>query len=475
MSRLLNWSVIRQCKTAVLSILWTMGLACGSEGYAATAAASPPSRQLAMPARTAPAYSAIKLGFNQNGACMNASGQVAFNANLGGPAYFYNGTRFQNIGTLGGSFAYATGLNDYGQVVGVSDTGSRGSSVLFSTTPVRRMPGVSASNLNTCWQYYSPSTNSKDQLAGNPIAAGRTGDNGNHAFLWTPTKGMLDLGTFNGASLEPVGVNNAGQVIAFSNLGKSARGNFWSAMDGWIDLGGTSGPPAYPYAINNAGQVVGSASTTPDRSYAFLWTKAGGLVKLGGLGSYLGATATAINNKGQVVGTSFDSSNFFHAFSWTREDGMIDLGQTGAAFTPAINDLGQVLLQTTIWTRSGGYFDFGSLGGNYTAAGAMNNLGQVVGASTTNNQSGQTHAFVWTSTGGIVDLNTVTLAAGTTLDMAFAISDNGLILARGNSSDGQTYIYLLVPYSSGSTSSQSESFLQRSPFQRPAPGMFVFP
>ena len=327
---------------------------------------------------------------------------------------------------------------------------------------MRGRTGISASNPNTC----PPS--------GSAAAVGRARDDVSHAFLWSPTKGMVDLGTFNGVNPTPVAINNAGQVIATSWTSEnSRRGYFWSAIDGTIDLAGTSGPLALPNAINNLGQVVGTAWTGSNSTYAFLWTKAEGLVKIGGLGSYQIASATAINNKGHVVGTSADSSSFFHAFSWTREDGMIDLGQINANFSPAINDLGQVLLQSNIWTRSGGYFDFGSLGGGSTVAAAMNNLGQVVGASTTNNQSGQTHAFVWTSTGGIVDLNTANLPAGTTLDNAFAISDNGLILA--SSSDGNGSIYLLVPYSSGITSSQSESFLQRSPFKRPAPGMFVFP
>ena len=458
-----NGSVSRRCKSAVISILWTMGLACGSDVFAATAAASLPPKPMATATRTAPAYSVIKLATNSLlGACMNASGQVAFNAALSGPVYFYNGARFQNIGTLGGSGATAYALNDYGQVVGISDTGSRASLTLSLRSPMRGRTGISASNPNTC----PPS--------GSAAAVGRARDDVSHAFLWSPTKGMVDLGTFNGVNPTPVAINNAGQVIATSWTSEnSRRGYFWSAIDGTIDLAGTSGPLALPNAINNLGQVVGTAWTGSNSTYAFLWTKAEGLVKIGGLGSYQIASATAINNKGHVVGTSADSSSFFHAFSWTREDGMIDLGQINANFSPAINDLGQVLLQSNIWTRSGGYFDFGSLGGGSTVAAAMNNLGQVVGASTTNNQSGQTHAFVWTSTGGIVDLNTANLPAGTTLDNAFAISDNGLILA--SSSDGNGSIYLLVPYSSGITSSQSESFLQRSPFKRPAPGMFVFP
>ena len=48
-----------------------------------------------------------------------------------------------------------------------------------------------------------------------------------------------------------------------------------------IDLGNAQGGTAYPYAISDAGQVVGAASLSSGTGYAFLWTKAGGMVNLG--------------------------------------------------------------------------------------------------------------------------------------------------------------------------------------------------
>lgn len=113
--------------------------------------------------------------------------------------------------------------------------------------------------------------------------------------------------------------------------------------------------------------------------------------------------------------------------------------------------------------------DIGSLGGGNTTAAAINNLGQVVGS--TNDKFGRTRAFLWTSTGGMVDLYTPDLPVGTMLTNAAAIADNGSILATSASND----TYLLIPNTRHITSPQSESFLQRSPFQRLVPGTLIFP
>jgi probable HAF family extracellular repeat protein len=73
----------------------------------------------------------------------------------------------------------------------------------------------------------------------------------------------------------------------------------------------------------------------------------------------------------------------------------------------------------------------GSLSGSiYSEAYAVNNAGQVVG------ESGSplgTRAFLWTSSGGMVDLNALVpgLPVDVVLTGAFAINDKGEIVAFG--------------------------------------------
>lgn len=313
MSRLFNASVVRQCKAALLPTLLTMGLACGGEVFAATALASTGSRQLAMTTGSGPAYSVVKLG-PASISCLNSSGQVAFTISPTSPAaYFYSGGQFQNLGTLGGLYTSAFAINDYGQVVGQSSLAGRGFSTLFPKTPMSVTPSFSMITCNR------PSMNSKGRLEGNAIAAGRIGDSSYHVFLWTSTKGMVNLGTLYDGFSSATGINNAEEVIGMSYSPATpplqVQGFYWSAASGMIDLGNAQGVTAYPYAISDAGQVVGAASLSSGTGDAFLWTKAGGMVNLGSLNREFSTSATAINNKGQVVvflRTIFPGAMCFH-------------------------------------------------------------------------------------------------------------------------------------------------------------------
>src|SRR5437899_12446067 len=73
--------------------------------------------------------------------------------------------------------------------------------------------------------------------------------------------------------------------------------------------------------------------------------------------------------------------------------------------------------------------DLGALGGDDTTSAAINNLGQIVGASTT--RVGASHAFIWQN-GAMTDLNTLLPAnSGWELVMARLINDSGRIVGDG--------------------------------------------
>jgi len=163
-----------------------------------------------------------------SGICQNAVGnQTAIHALL-----WQHGT-VTNLGNLGG-YAWNTpmALNNHGQIVGFSD-----------------LPG--------------------DQHGANPNF---------HAFLWTQSRGIQDLGTLPGDAIsEALGINDQGQVVGVSYGAGFTNPRAFLWQDGVMtDLNTLipSGSSLYLQAaqeINDLGEIVGQASDqTTGNAPAFL-------------------------------------------------------------------------------------------------------------------------------------------------------------------------------------------------------------
>jgi probable HAF family extracellular repeat protein len=331
---------------------------------------------------------------------------------------------FTDLGTLGGTYSRALGINNCGQIVGESSVTGASPTRPFIWRDVNGNL-ISDSNemkdLGTLGGTRGLATdiNASGLVVGTSTIAN---DNEERAFRWfdldgdgTPDPGeMIDLGVLpNYSTHSAFGVNDNGQIVgsAEDNFGQ-ASGFIWNASTGLQFLATLNGiTPSHGYAINNSSHVAGYSSNI-DRAFVFNGTTNVNLGTFGGARSI----AYDINAAGHAVGFAHvdmsSASPPSHAFKW---NGI------------ALQDLGVLT------------------GGVRSQAYSINSSGIVVGYSEVT--GGAPHAFVHDGT-QMLDLNTLTILPGgwTTLVEARGINDGGQIVGSGKF-NGQDRAFLLTPTS----------------------------
>ena len=142
---------------------------------------------------------------------INGKGQVA--GSYGGHPFVWQNGVTTDIGTLGGQSAYASAINERGQIIGqVAVSGAQ------------------------------------------------------HAFLWQNGV-MTDLGTLGGSNSFPFAINVRGQVLGSADTATGAAHLFFWQNGVMTDLGFGSGGAT----LDDSGRVVGSVETAAGEAHAFLW------------------------------------------------------------------------------------------------------------------------------------------------------------------------------------------------------------
>jgi probable HAF family extracellular repeat protein len=262
-------------------------------------------------------YYAQPFGFNDLNQI--AGGSAVTKTNNAQHAYLWTKKEgILDLGTLGGTYSYATAVNDSSEVAGVSRVSGDVAIHPFLWTGPEAMQDLGAlPGDDIC---IANGLNSSAQVAGTCWLT--TNVKTQRAFLWSSSVGMQELGALAGELSVANGISNSGQVVGWFFAEDGSQHSFlWTAEGGVQDLGKNSGA----ISINNLGQVVGAANFSSG-FHAFLWSVQTGMQDLGSLGGI--STASAINDKAHIVGFFRPSSiDTQRAFVWTPKDGMQDLNQ----------------------------------------------------------------------------------------------------------------------------------------------------
>jgi len=357
--------------------------------------------------------------------------------------------RITDLGTLGGTYSYAYGINNWGQVSGGAATrtetdGISQTAFLWYGGRIVNLGTLGGPQCPTCSsEAGGPNVSGASPLVSETSRPDPLGEDfcgfGTHsqclAAVWKDGA-MTALPTLGGNNGQAYWINNPGQVVGFAETGTRDATcaaatpfqvfRFKPAV--WGPNGEVNQLPPLPgdtvgfaWGINDNGETIGVSGLCGNTSvppvspfslepHAVLWDKNGVPINLGSLGGTFNVPA-AINNRGDVAGASQSSlDGNIHAFLWSRSTGMQDLGLfpgsvvTAAPCCNTINNSGQIALNSVdamgnmkalLW-QNGKMYDLNTLipaGSPWLlqSSSSINDAGEIAGQGLIH---GEVHAFL---------------------------------------------------------------------------------
>jgi len=359
---------------------------------------------------------------------------------------------FTELGTLGGTYNRAMGINNKGQIVGMSSDSAGGYAVLYNidgTVMTLAPVGSRANAINDNGLVVG-------ELYGEAYKFDLSGAGNNTQLVQHPTPpppplpGEISEYYYGGSTA--TSVNNNDQIVGLRRVGRSLSLGLDDPELISIDSSGSGQYTSLGHgtgnSINDSGQIVGQArfdwTTT---TAAYYWNPVNGYQSVNlhelfsspeftlvsaGLPSQ--GSANWINSNGQAVGgVPFQCGT----------DTMYFLGPDGLV-EEQIPLWGE---RAAIFDLSGGFENLllGTLGGSVSSAMCINGKDQIVGWAADVANEYRATLFDPSGSGNNIDLNTlVELPQGWLLSSAVGINDNGWIIGNAMTPDGER-AFLLTP------------------------------